>query len=35
MPALADKGELELRRATVVGGLFGFAISILVIALSK
>jgi hypothetical protein len=34
-PAMTGKSDAELRMATVVGGLSGFAISIFVIALSK
>jgi hypothetical protein len=34
-PAIAGKGDPELRRATALGGLAGFAISIFVIAASR
>jgi hypothetical protein len=33
-PAIAGKSEVELRVATVAGGLFGFLIAALVIVLS-
>jgi hypothetical protein len=33
-PALEDADEGELRRATVGGGLFGFAVAIFIIVLS-
>jgi len=33
-PALGDADEAELRRATVMGGLFGFAVAIFIIVLS-
>jgi hypothetical protein len=34
-PAISGKEDAELRRATALGGLAGFAIAIFVIALSR
>jgi uncharacterized membrane protein len=34
-PAISGKSEAEMRTATVVGGLFGFLLSILVVVLSS
>jgi hypothetical protein len=34
-PAIDGKSEAELRTATVVGGLFGFLLAVLVVVLSS